>query len=76
MSEFYYQCGFAGRGRQPDTATGRARTSPNPAALPQERLDNYTQANDYSLNGAAAFTTTTKVTVYRVGVLVYGTEPP
>jgi mannan endo-1,4-beta-mannosidase len=36
----------------------------------------YTQANDYSYNGASSFTTTTRVTVYRVGVLVYGTEPP
>ena len=37
---------------------------------------NFTQANDYSFNAATAFTTTTKVTVYRVGALVYGTEPP
>ena len=31
---------------------------------------------DYSFNGLNAFTATTKVTVYRVGTLVYGTEPP
>ena len=37
---------------------------------------NFTLSNDYSYNGATAFTTTTKITVYRVGVLVYGTEPP
>jgi hypothetical protein len=37
---------------------------------------NYTQANDYSFNNATAFTTTMNVTVYRVGVLVYGNEPP
>jgi len=36
---------------------------------------NFTQTNDYSYNAATAFTTTTKVTVYRVGALVYGTEP-
>ena len=36
---------------------------------------NFTRASDYSYNGATAFTTTTKVTVYRVGTLVYGTEP-
>jgi len=35
----------------------------------------FTQTNDYSYNAATAFTATTKVTVYRVGVLVYGTEP-
>jgi len=37
---------------------------------------NFTQTNDYSYNAATAFTNTTKVTVYRVGALVYGTEPP
>jgi len=36
----------------------------------------FTQNTDYSFNGLNAFTATTKVTVYRVGTLVYGTEPP
>ena len=39
----------------------------------------YTQANDYSYNGAASYTATTKVTAYinstTTPVLVYGTEP-
>ncbi len=39
----------------------------------------YTQANDYSYNGATAYTATTKVTAYinstTTPVLVYGTEP-
>ena len=37
---------------------------------------NYTPTNDYSFGASASsFTTTTKITVYRVGTLVYGTEP-
>jgi Cellulose binding domain len=36
----------------------------------------FTQTNDYSYNAVTSFTTTTRVTAYRVGVLVYGTEPP
>jgi hypothetical protein len=35
----------------------------------------FNQANDYSYNGKTTFTTTTNVTVYRLGTLVYGTEP-
>jgi hypothetical protein len=35
----------------------------------------FTQTNDYSYNGLTAFTATTNVTVYRLGTLVYGTEP-
>jgi hypothetical protein len=37
---------------------------------------NYTQTGDYSYNGSASLAVTPNVTVYRVGVLVYGTEPP
>ena len=55
----------------------------NPGAPPRSRSQfhkndwrNYTETNDYSYNAATAFTVTTRVTVYRLGMLVYGTEPP
>jgi len=72
MADAYYQIGFVA-----------AAGSLNAGATAEFQLGwhkndwgNFTQTNDYSFNGATAFTTTTKVTVYRVGVLVYGTEPP
>lgn len=71
-ADFYYQIGFT-------AAAGNL----NPGATAEVQVQwhkndwtNYTQANDYSFNNATAFTTTMNVTVYRVGVLVYGNEPP
>jgi len=68
----YFQIGFAA-----------AAGSLNPGATAEFGLgwhkndwSDFTQTNDYSYNAATAFATTTRVTVYRVGVLVYGTEPP
>lgn len=70
-ADYYLQIGFA-------AAAGNL----NPGATAEFDLGwhkndwtNFTQANDYSYNGATAFTTTSKVTVYRQGVLVYGMEP-
>jgi hypothetical protein len=71
-ADFYYQVGFA-------TAAGNL----NPGATAEFQVQwhkndwtSYTQANDYSFNNQTAFTATTNITVYRAGVLVYGTEPP
>ena len=70
-ADFFYQVGFTA-----------AAGSLNPGATAEFQVQwhkndwtNYTQANDYSFNNVTAFTTTTAVTVYRLGVLVYGTEP-
>jgi Cellulose binding domain len=70
-ADFYYLIGFA-------AAAGNL----NAGATVEFQLgwhkndwSNFTQTNDYSYNGAAGFTTTTNVTVYRVGASVYGTEP-
>jgi hypothetical protein len=70
-ADFYYLIGFA-------AAAGNL----NAGATAEFQLgwhkndwSNFTQTNDYSYNGAAGFTTTTNVTVYRVGAPVYGTEP-
>jgi hypothetical protein len=35
----------------------------------------FDQSNDYSYNGLADLTPTTKMTAYVKGVLIYGTEP-
>jgi hypothetical protein len=70
-ADFYYQVGFT-------AAAGNL----NPGATAEFEVDfhkndwtNFTQTNDYSYNGSTSFAVTTKVTVYRVGTLVYGTEP-
>lgn len=40
-------------------------------------FSNFTQTNDYSYNAStSSWTTTTNVTVYDNGALIYGTEPP
>ncbi|HXJ23079.1 MAG TPA: cellulose binding domain-containing protein [Polyangia bacterium] len=41
------------------------------------KIDNkaYNETDDYSYNGTTTYTTTTKVTVYLNGTLIYGTEP-
>ena len=70
-ADFYFQIGFA-------AAAGNLNAGATVEfGLGWHKNDwtNFTQSNDYSYNAATAFTTTTKVTVYRVGALVYGTEP-
>ena len=70
-ADFYYQIGF-------NAAAGNINagaTTEFQVGFHKNDWTNFTQTNDYSYNGATAFTTTTKVTVYRVGALVYGTEP-
>jgi hypothetical protein len=70
-ADYYFQVGFA-------AAAGNL----NPGASFEYKVHfhkndwtSFTQSNDYSYSGAAAYTTTTRVTVYRAGFLVYGTEP-
>jgi hypothetical protein len=70
-ADFYYQMGFsAAAGNLNAGATAEFELG-----FHKNDWTNFTQTNDYSYNAATAFTTTTKVTVYRVGALVYGTEP-
>jgi hypothetical protein len=70
-ADWYYQIGFT-------PAAGNL----NPGAMAEFQTQfhkndwqNFTQTNDYSFNNATSFMTTTKVTVYRAGFLIYGTEP-
>jgi hypothetical protein len=70
-ADYYFLMGFVA-----------AAGSLNPGATAEFGLgfhkndfSNVTLTNDYSYNAATSFTTTTKITVYRLGVLVYGTEP-
>ena len=72
-ADLYYEIGFA-------AAAGNS-TSERPlsssCSFTRTTGRTYTQANDYSYNASMmTFATTTKVTVYRLGTLVYGTEPP
>ena len=73
-ADHYFQFGFT-------TAAGSLAASGGTTSDMQLRWNknnftNFTQTNDYSYNAStSAWTTTTAVTVYRNGVLVYGTEP-
>jgi len=72
MADAYYQIGFA-------AAAGNLNAGASiefELGFHKNDFTNFTQTNDYSFNAATTFMTTTKVTVYRVGALVYGTEPP
>jgi hypothetical protein len=71
-ADFYYQIGFvAAAGSLNSGATAEFQLQ-----FHKNDWTNFTQANDYSYNGSmTSFVTTTKVTAYRVGTLVYGTEP-
>ena len=70
-ADFYYQMGFnAAAGNLNAGATAEFQLGWH-----KNDWTTFTQTNDYSFNAATAFTTTTRITVYRVGVLVYGTEP-
>lgn len=72
-ADHYLEVGFtAGAGSvAPSGTTGDLQ-----AAVNKTDWSNFNQANDYSFNGAAsAYTSSTKVTVYVNGTLVWGTEP-
>jgi hypothetical protein len=72
-ANYYFQFGFtstAGSLNANGGSTGDIQLRWN-----KSDFSNFTQTNDYSYNGAASYTATTKVTVYRNGTLIYGTEP-
>ena len=72
-ADYYLQVGFA-------TAAGSlgagANTNNIQTRFSKNDFSNYNEANDYSYTASGTFMTVTKVTAYRLGVLVYGTEPP
>jgi hypothetical protein len=78
----YFEFGFrTGAGSLAAGGNASSDTSPSTTGEIQLRINksdfsNYTQTNDYSYNGVTGYTATTKVTVYRNGTLIYGTEPP
>jgi Cellulose binding domain len=78
----YFEFGFkTGAGSLAAGGNASTDTSPSTTGEIQLRINksdfsNYTQTNDYSYNGVTGYTATTKVTVYRNGTLIYGTEPP
>ena len=72
MADAYYQIGFAAAAGNLNAGA----TAEFGLGFHKNDWSNFTQSSDYSYNAATNFTATTKVTVYRVGVLVYGTEPP
>jgi len=70
-ADYYFQIGFvAAAGSIAPGATAEFQVQWH-----KNDWSNFTLTNDYSFNNSAAFATTTKVTVYRLGTLVYGTEP-
>jgi len=73
-ADYYYQFGFAAAAGS--LAASGGTTGDIGVRFSKNNFTNFTQANDYSYNNSAAFAVTTNVTVYRAGVLVYGTEPP
>ena len=71
-ADHYFQLGFT-------TAAGSLAAGATAEIGPgfnKNDFSAFTQTNDYSYNSATAFATTTKVTVYLGGALVYGVEPP
>jgi hypothetical protein len=71
-ADYYLQVGFA-------TAAGNLAAGANTGNIQtrfsKNDFSNYNEVGDYSYTGSTTFMTTMKVTVYRLGVLVYGTEP-
>jgi Cellulose binding domain len=70
-ADFYFTFGFT-------TAAGNLAPGATAEIGPGFNKNNfapYTQTNDYSYNASTTFTTTTTVTAYLGGALVYGTEP-
>jgi hypothetical protein len=70
-ADFYFQMGFAAAGGNLNPGA----TSEFGIGFHKNDWTNFTQAGDYSYNASTSFAATTKVTVYRAGTLVYGTEP-
>jgi len=72
-ADYYLQVSFA-------TAAGNLAAGANTGNIQTRFSKNdfspYNEANDYSYNASGSFLPTTKVTAYRLGVLVFGTEPP
>jgi hypothetical protein len=71
-ADFYLQVGFTAAAG--NLAAG-ANTSNVQTRFNKNDFSNYMEANDYSYTASGTFMTTTKVTAYRLGNLVYGTEP-
>jgi hypothetical protein len=70
-ADFYFTFGFT-------TAAGSLAPGATAEIGPgfnKNDFSAFTQTNDYSYNASTTFTTTTKVTVYLGGALVYGVEP-
>jgi hypothetical protein len=70
-ADFYFQAGFV-------AAAGNLNPGATAEFQVQWRKNDFSTfdlTNDYSFNASTAFATTFKVTVYRLGTLVYGTEP-
>jgi hypothetical protein len=73
-ADYYYQFGFTAAAGS--LAANNGTTGDIGLRFSKNNFANYTQTGDYSYNGSASLAVTPNVTVYRVGVLVYGTEPP
>jgi hypothetical protein len=73
-ADYYFQFGFTAAAGSL-AANGGGATGDIQLRWNKTTFTNYDQTNDYSYNAAAAYTATTKVTVYRNGTLIYGTEP-
>ena len=71
-ADYYFQVGFAPASG--NLAAG-ANTGNIQTRFSKDDFSNYNEANDYSYVASMSFGVTTKVTVYRLGNLVYGTEP-
>jgi hypothetical protein len=73
-ADHYFQFGFtSGAG---SLAASGGTTSDMQLRWNKNDFTNFTQTNDYSYNASTtAWVTTTKVTAYLNGALVYGTEP-
>jgi endoglucanase len=72
-ADFYLQVGFAAAA---GSLAAGANTSDIQARFNKNDFSPYNEANDYSYTGSLSFMAPTTVTAYRLGVLVYGTEPP
>jgi hypothetical protein len=72
-ADFYVQVSFAAAA---GSLAAGANTSNIQARWNKNDFSNYNEANDYSYTNSMTFMTVTTVTAYRLGVLVYGTEPP
>lgn len=72
-ADFYYQFSFSTAAGS--LAANGGTTGDIGLRFSKNNFVVYTQAGDYSYNASASFAVTTKVTVYRAGNLVYGTEP-